>query len=408
MTINEFSKKQAEILKFAYSDDDVLICDGAVRSGKTVVMTIAYVLWAMTYFDKTNFAICGKTVTNAERNILRPFQSIDGLPFQMKYKLSSRMLTVKCAGRENYFYFFGGKDESSQALIQGITLAGVLFDEVALMPKSFVDQAIARTLSYKNSKLWFNCNPDSPSHWFYTDWIEQQKPKSRHLHFLMSDNPIISAEEIKKAESMFSGVFYDRFILGLWVLTEGLVYNFGEDNITDDIPNNGEYYISIDYGTLNPFSAGLWCVLGDKAVRIKEYYYNGRKTAVQKTDEEYCDAIVELAGDKTIKKVVVDPSAASFITALRRKGFKVIKAKNEVIDGIRLVSTMLKNGNIKIHRSCTDCIAEFGLYRWNEKATEDAVIKENDHCMDECRYLANTILKDKVRKANRTYDSYLL
>ena len=185
MTINEFSKKQAEILKFAYSDDDVLICDGAVRSGKTVVMTIAFVLWAMTYFDKTNFAICGKTVTNAERNILRPFQSIDGLPFQMKYKLSSRMLTVKCAGRENYFYFFGGKDESSQALIQGITLAGVLFDEVALMPKSFVDQAIARTLSYKNSKLWFNCNPDSPSHWFYTDWIEQQKPKSRHLHFLM-------------------------------------------------------------------------------------------------------------------------------------------------------------------------------------------------------------------------------
>ena len=277
MTINKFSKKQAEILKFAYNDDDVLICDGAVRSGKTVVMTIAFVLWAMTYFDKTNFAICGKTVTNAERNILRPFQSIDGLPFRMKYKLSNRMLTVKCAGRENYFYFFGGKDESSQALIQGITLAGVLFDEVALMPKSFVDQAIATTLSYKKSKLWFNCNPESPSHWFYTDWIKQEKPKTIHLHFLMSDNPIISVDEIKRAESMFSGVFYDRFILGMWVLTEGLVYNFGEENITDDTPSNGEYYISIDYGTLNPFSAGLWCVLGDKAVRIKEYYYNARK-----------------------------------------------------------------------------------------------------------------------------------
>ena len=403
MQIDKFSKKQGEILKFAYSDEGVLICDGAVRSGKTIVMSFAFVLWAMANFDKTNFAICGKTVSNAERNILRPFQQIEGMPFKTQYKISKRMLTVRCADRENYFYLFGGKDESSQALIQGLTLAGVLFDEVALMPKSFVDQAIARTLSFKNAKLWFNCNPESPNHWFYKEWLTDDRKKKKHLHFLMRDNPILGDAEIARAESFFAGVFYQRFILGEWVLSEGLVYDFGEPNIVDEIPSNGEYYISIDYGTMNPFSAGLWCVLGDKATRIKEYYYNGREKAVQRTDEDYCDAVEELAKGYNIRQVIVDPSAASFIAALRKRGFTIRKANNDVLDGIRRTAVYLKNGNIKIHRSCVDSIAEFGLYRWDDKATADTVIKENDHAMDDIRYFANTIMKNKVGKATSTY-----
>ena len=224
MQIKEFSKKQAQILKFAYSDDETIICDGAVRSGKTVVMSMAFVLWAMTNFDKTNFAICGKTVSNAERNILKPFQSIEGLPFTLQYKVSTRMLTCKCGDKENYFYLFGGKDESSYALIQGLTLAGVFFDEVALMPQSFVDQAIARTLSYKNAKIWFNCNPESPNHWFYKEWISNKEREYKHLHFLMNDNPILGAEEIERAEKLFAGVFYERYILGKWVRAEGIVF----------------------------------------------------------------------------------------------------------------------------------------------------------------------------------------
>ena len=403
MEIKTFSKKQAEVLKFVYSNEDVLICDGAVRSGKTIVMSFAFVLWAMENFNKTNFAICGKTVSNAERNILRPFQQIEGMPFRLQYKISNRMLTVRCADKENYFYLFGGKDESSQALIQGLTLAGVLFDEVALMPKSFVDQAIARTLSYKNAKLWFNCNPESPNHWFYKEWLKDDSKSKKHLHFLMDDNPILGVEEIEKAKSRFAGIFYQRFILGEWVLTEGLVYDFGEDNITDDTPKNGEYYISIDYGTQNPFSAGLWCVLGDKAVRIKEYYYNGRKTQKQRTDEEYCNDIEELARGYTIRQVIVDPSAASFITALRKRHFKVKEANNSVLDGIRRTAVYLKNGNIKIHRSCVDSIAEFGLYRWDEKATTDTVVKENDHAMDEIRYFCNTVMKNKIGKTTSNY-----
>lgn len=224
MEIKTFSPKQAEILRFAYNDEETLICDGAVRSGKTIVMTLSFVLWAMTYFNHTNFAICGKTVSNAERNILRPFQQIEGMPFTLSYKISNRMLTVQSGGKENYFYLFGGKDESSYALIQGLTLAGVLFDEVALMPQSFVDQAIARTLSFANAKIWFNCNPESPNHWFYKEWITNEERKYKHLHFLMRDNPILTEKEIQRAESLFTGVFYDRYIRGMWVRAEGIIF----------------------------------------------------------------------------------------------------------------------------------------------------------------------------------------
>lgn len=224
MEIKTFSPKQVEILRFAYNDEETLICDGAVRSGKTIVMTLSFVLWAMTYFNHTNFAICGKTVSNAERNILRPFQQIEGIPFTLNYKISNRMLTVQSGEKENYFYLFGGKDESSYALIQGLTLAGVLFDEVALMPQSFVDQAIARTLSFANAKIWFNCNPESPNHWFYKEWITNEERKYKHLHFLMRDNPILTEKEIQRAESLFTGVFYDRYIRGMWVRAEGIIF----------------------------------------------------------------------------------------------------------------------------------------------------------------------------------------
>lgn len=231
MEIKKFSPKQAQILKFAYNcDEEIIICDGAVRSGKTIVMSLAFVLWAMTNFDRCNFAICGKTVSNAERNILRPFQQIEGMPFTLQYKISNRMLTVKCGKKENYFYLFGGKDESSYALIQGLTLAGVLFDEVALMPQSFVDQAIARTLSFANAKIWFNCNPESPNHWFYKEWITNPERKYKHLHFLMQDNPILTEKEIQRAESLFTGVFYDRYIRGMWVRAEGIIFpDFAND-----------------------------------------------------------------------------------------------------------------------------------------------------------------------------------
>ena len=395
MNFERLSKKQLDILKFIVSDDYALICDGAVRSGKTTIMAAAFIIWAMDTYDRTNFGICGKTVQSAERNILKPLQQIEGFPYTITYKVSTRILRVKCGPKVNWFYLFGGKDESSYMLIQGITLAGVMFDEVALMPQSFVEQALSRAISFDHPKYFFNCNPESPNHYFYKEWIEQPKPNTRHIHFLLEDNPILTDTMIERTKDMYSGVFYDRYILGKWVLAEGLVYDmFNDSCIVKNTPKSGRYYISVDYGTLNPFSAGLWCVTSTEAVRIKEYYYDGRGNSAQKTDEEYYIELEKLAGGHTIDYVVVDPSAASFITTVFRHGkFHVAKAKNDVLDGIRATATYLKSGRLKIHESCKDTIREFKLYRWDDKATEDKVIKENDHAMDDIRYFCFTLLQ---------------
>ena len=405
MKIKPLSRKQQEILSFVDSNDLALICDGSVRSGKTTIMTLAFVLWAMKSYNRTNFAICGKTVQSAERNILKPLMEVEGLgtALAMSYKVSTRVLTVRCGDVTNWFYLFGGRDESSYMLIQGITLAGVLFDEVALMPRSFVEQALSRAISFEKPKYFFNCNPESPNHWFYREWIQPQREDVRHLHFLLSDNPVMTREMIARTEAMYSGVFYDRYIRGLWVVAEGLIYPmFGESCIVDELPEGGEYYVSCDYGTLNPFSAGLWCWDGKTATRIREYYYSGRETQANKTDEEYFEEVKKLCGDLPIRSVIVDPSAASFIEVLRRNKYPVRKAKNDVVNGIVTTARYLQDGTIKVHRSCADAIREFGLYRWDEKATEDRPVKENDHAMDDIRYFCYTVLREKAHKSDYT------
>lgn len=412
MRLKKLSTKQREIFHFCTTDETTLICDGSVRSGKTTVMTLAFLAWAMENHDRTNFAICGKTVQAAERNILRPLMEVEGLgaALALSYKVSTRVLTVRCGDKCNWFYLFGGKDESSYMLIQGITLAGVLFDEVALMPQSFVEQAMARAISFERPKYFFNCNPESPANWVYKKFIERVPENTRHIHFLLEDNPILTPQMIERTKAMYSGVFYDRYIRGIWVVAEGLVYPmFGESCIVDELPDEHaeatqgteakptpEYYISCDYGTMNPFSAGVWRWDGKTATRIREYYYSGRETQQSKTDEEYFAEIEKLRAGLKIKYMIVDPSAASFIEVLRRHKYPVRKAKNDVRNGIMTTARYLQDGTVKIHRSCTDAIREFGLYRWDEKAGEDQPIKENDHAMDDIRYFCYTVLREKA------------
>ena len=387
-----------------YKDKDAIICDGSIRSSKTVSMSIGFILWSCSCFNGKTFAICGKTIESLRRNVITQLPTLfEGL-CKITERKSENLMVVSLDGRVNKYYLFGGKDEGSAALIQGMTLAGVMFDEVALMPRSFVEQALARC-SVEGSKFWFNCNPDSPEHWFYKEWIQKHKKKNAlYLHFTMEDNNSLSEKVKKRYENMYSGVFYDRFIRGLWVVAEGLVYpRFSKaDNVTEDIPESGTYYISIDYGTLNPFSAGLWCVSDGKAVRIKEYYHSGRDTKRQLTDEEYHAELEKLIQytdsegvlqEREIDRVVIDPSAASFIACIRRHGkFRVKHAVNAVVDGIRNVTSMLNGQRLFIHSSCKDSIKEFGLYSWDDKAHEDKVIMENDHAMDDIRYFVNTIL----------------
>lgn len=215
------------------------------------------------------------------------------------------------------------------------------------------------------------------------------------LHFTMEDNPGLDMAIRRRYERMYTGVFYKRYVLGQWCMAEGLVYEFlPEKYITKEIPRAGRYFISVDYGTRNPFSAGLWCLETGRAVRIREFYHSGRESGRMYTDEEYYRAIEELAGETPVETVIVDPSAASFIATIRKHGrFCVRKAKNEVLSGIRLVATLLKAGVLQFTPECTDTIREFGLYRWEEQGESDRPCKENDHAMDEVRYFCATILR---------------
>lgn len=394
MRISKLSPKQREIFQFINSDDYALICDGSVRSGKTTVMSIAFVMWAMANYDRTNFAICGKTVQSAERNVLKPLMEQEGLQaaLTMHYKVSTRILTVRSGTRVNWFYLFGGKDESSYMLIQGITLAGVFFDEVALMPRSFVEQALSRAISYEHPKYFFNCNPESPSHYFYKEWIEEARPNTKHIHFLLKDNPILTADMIERTKAMYTGVFYDRYIRGLWVIAEGLVYPMYDNTVETEEREYERYYISMDYGTLNPTAMLLWGLCEGKWYAIREYYHSGRETNEQKTDEQYYAELEKLAGDLPIRNVIVDPSAASFITLIEQKHrFKVWKAHNEVLDGIRNTARCLQEKKILFNDCCKRTIQEFGLYSWDDKSQEDKVMKDNDHGMDATRYFVQTV-----------------
>ena len=366
-------------------------------------MVIGFFLWSMASFDHATFAICGKTVGALRRNIVKNLdQWLGGLVQIREYRSENKLVVRDTAGRENTYYLFGGRDESSGKLIQGITLSGVLLDEAALMPKSFVEQACARC-SEAGSKLWFNCNPEGPEHWLYQQWILKAKEKNMlHLHFTMDDNPSLSADIRSRYENLYTGVFYQRFILGQWCMAEGLVYDFDpQTHVGVPATKEGRYYISIDYGTRNPFSAGLWQVTGGKTYRIREFYHSGRESGKMLTDEEYCDALEKLAGNLPVEQVVVDPSAASLIAAIRRRNrFCVRKAKNEVLPGIRLVATLLKAGILVIAPECKDAIREFQLYRWEDKGEKDAVVKENDHAMDDIRYFCATVLRRQVKGRN--------
>ena len=402
------SARQAKVLSWwkkesPYANYNGIIADGAIRSGKTVTMAFSFVIWAMSTFERQNLALCGKTIASLRRNVVGTLKrQLKARGYTVTEKRSDNLLVVSKGSCANLFYLFGGKDESSQDLIQGITLAGVFFDEVALMPESFVNQATARC-SITGSKFWFNCNPEGPMHWFYVKWILKcRSRKILYLHFTMEDN-LTLAEEIKERyRSQYTGVFFDRFIRGLWVVAEGLIYQFDKViHTTNQVPENGVWYISCDYGTLNPFSAGLWCVSNGRAVRVTEYYYSGREQTQQRTDEEYYQELEKLAGDRVIQSVIVDPSAASFIATIRQHGrFSVRKARNEVLPGIRLTAAMLQAGVIKIGANCKDAIREFGLYRWDEKGEVDKPIKENDHAMDDIRYFCSTVMR-RSREARR-------
>jgi len=402
-----FSIKQKQVLTWwregsPHKDKDGIICDGSVRAGKTVVMSLSYVMWAMESFKDENLGMAGKTIGSFRRNVITPLKRmLKSRGYRVKDHRADNFLTIEYKGVTNSFYIFGGKDEGSQDLIQGITLAGMFFDEVALMPESFVSQATARC-SVEGSKFWFNCNPAGPYHWFKEKWIDFRKEKNMlQLHFTMDDNLSLSEKVKERYKKMYSGIFYQRYILGLWVLAEGVIYDMfnHKEHVVPTIDRRySKYYVSVDYGTQNPTVFGLWGFCDGIWYKVKEKHHSGRD-GTQRTDSEYSSDLREFLG--SIKaKVIIDPSAASFKAQLKKDGFTVVDANNDVVNGIRKVASSLKNELIKYNDCCKETFREFASYIWDEKAAnrgEEKPIKTNDHHMDSDRYFVNTVLFGQLK-----------
>jgi PBSX family phage terminase large subunit len=399
---------------------DGIIGDGSIRSGKTISFAFGFVDWAMNSFDNELFALCGKTIGSLRMNVVEPLKRILRARggYTVKEAYSRNLLIIRWRDKINTFELFGGKDEASADTIQGRTLAGIFFDEVPLMPESFVQQALARC-SVKGSKFWFCSNPEHPRHWFKIKFINDAKAKRLlYLHFTMDDNLSLNAKIRRRYEALYVGTFRLRYVKGLWVAAEGVVYDMysGTGNELDTWEKRGaaveERFVSIDYGTANPFAAldiairaGVYCV-------EHEIYFSSREKGFQKTDSEYradLESFYKKHGyDKKAVRLVVDPSATSFIAEVTKAGFVVTKADNEVLDGIKAVQTGLAEGRIRISRTgCPRLLDEIGSYRWSPKASasgHDAPMKVDDHAADALRYgvfTRESRFKNQIRAVTR-------
>lgn len=365
------------------------LLEGSVSSGKTWISLVLWGFWVATMPQDKLYLMCGKSLTTLKRNCLVLLEELFG----------TSNFTFSTSAKEAYLFgrrilLEGANDARSESKIRGLTLQGAYCDELTLFPKDFFVMLLSR-LRVPGAKLIATTNPDSPEHWLKKEYIDRSAELDMLvMRFLLDDNTTLDAQYVAAVKKEYTGVFYDRFILGEWAIAEGLIYpQFDKEKHVRRLEHpQGKWYISVDYGTLNAFSAGLWCYDGHTAYRAAEWYYSGRDTKQQLTNTQYAAAIKKLAGNRKIESVIVDPSAASFIAELVHNGFHVRKGNNDVLEGIRRVSTDLQNGKLLFSPSCKDCIREFSLYRWDEKQQKDTPLKTNDHAMDDVRYFVNTIL----------------
>lgn len=413
-----FSDRQLKLLTWWQDDspiNDRFICvaDGAIRSGKSVVCVLSFILYVMTHFNQQQAAIAGKTVMSVRRNIVNPLKQILlTIGYELIEHRSENYLEIIDGETTNFVYLFGGRDESSQDLVQGLTLCAVFLDEVALMPESFYNQITART-SISKAKIWTSSNPSSPYHWFYTKVLKRLRElNGLYIHFTMDDNPSLSEEVKNRYKKMYYGVWAKRYIDGIWCTAEGLIYDSFDDNqniiAPEDIPyeNMEKFMIGVDYGTSNA-TAFILCGRDrdGKFYACKEYYFAGREEAeeagnyeARKTDLEYAEDMKRFIGESfndtglTYKdiRVVLDPAANSFKLQLRRFHMRTKNADNSVLDGIRVVSSLIFQRRLLISSDCENLIKEIHLYSWDIKKTQeqgkDIPLKTNDHAADSLRY----------------------
>lgn len=406
-----FSRKQKQVLTWwldnsPHKDKDGIIADGAVRSGKTLIMSLSFVIWAMETFESAKFGMAGKTIGSYRRNVLFTLKIVLRLRgYRVHDRRADNLLVIKKHGIENYFYIFGGKDEKSQDLVQGFTAAGFFFDEVTLMPESFVNQAVARC-SEEGAKLWFNCNPDGPFHYFKIDWVDNLAEKNvLRIQFELDDNPSLSPKVKERYRRMFRGIFYDRFILGLWVLAEGVIYSMFEKRmVIKRVPSTVKIvkkWIGIDYGHSNATAFLLVGLGSDSRLYIlDEYYHIGKEAVIQKSPSKYAREFRQWLIRNGVEQMPVvyertyiDPSAKGFMLQLYEEGVgKIQQANNDVLKGIELITSIIDNDMFRVLAHCKNTVMELGAYCWDEKAAErgeDKPKKQNDHALDALRYVIN-------------------
>lgn len=402
-----FSRRQLQLLNWwrdgsPYADRFIVIADGAIRSGKTTAMIASFLQFTQEKFGGCDFIIAGRSIGALKRNVINPMtKMLTAWGWHYDYNRSDHVLTIGT----NQYYMFGANSEKSQDIVQGMTAAGALLDEAAIMPQSFVEQALGRC-SVEGAKVFMNCNPAGPFHYIKTDFIDKADESSVYrIRFEMTDNLTLSRKTLERYRRMFKGVFYQRFILGNWVQAEGLIYDmFDEDVNTFDTlstPHNIESdyhrYIAVDYGTTNP------CVFLDVRYNgtdiwvLNEYYFDSKEMRYQKTDQQYtADMEQFIAGDEP-RRIIIDPSAGSFRVALRLQGHTVREANNDVLDGIRATASLLALGKLHISRRCVRTIEEIRVYAWDEKAAkrgDEQPVKSHDHAMDALRYFCRTVVRD--------------
>jgi PBSX family phage terminase large subunit len=386
--------KQRQFLLEPFSRINLL--EGSVRSGKTWISLVKWAMFVRSRPQGELFMMVGKTREALQFNCVGLLEDLAGADF-------------KCNARSNVGYLYGreirllgANDEKAASKIKGSTLAGAYIDELSEIPESFYKMTLSR-LSVSGAVLLATTNPDSPNNYVFTDIIENEDISRKCWKFLLDDNTFLPKEYIENIKKEYTGVFFERYILGNWVIAEGLVYPDYDNTVKTEPRDYTEYAVSMDYGTQNPTVMLLWGRHGGTWYAVREYEHSGRETNIQKTDAEYYAELEKLCADVPVQtgakiELIIDPSAASFI-AVAQQGhrFKVRKADNDVLNGIRNTASALSDRRILINDCCARTIREFGLYSWDSRAAEDAVIKEDDHGMDAVRYFIQTkrIYKDR-------------
>lgn len=369
---------------------------GATRSGKTYLdFRWIIPIRIRERIGKDGLAvILGVTKSTIERNVLEPMRNIygDELVGTISSDNTAWIFGEKC-------YCLGAEKVSQVSKIRGASIKYCYGDEVADWSEE-VFALLKSRLDKEYSCFDGTFNPQYPDHWL-KKFLDSNADIFSQT-YTIDDNPFLPESFKQNLKKEYEGtVYYERYILGRWVIAEGLVYPMFDRarNVTSERGGPGRYWISSDYGTQNPTVFTLWREYGGKAIMEREYYHSGRESGRQKTDEEYYQDLEAFVDGYRIERVVLDPSAASFAECIRRHGkFSVWKANNAVLDGIRFTGACIKSGIIKFHESCKNAFREFGLYSWDKDAGEDCVIKENDHCMDAIRYFCMTVLRREIKK----------